>query len=99
MPTFKEAGLPEFQYDAWFGILAPAATPRPIVVKVSEAVGEVHPGLITPDDVDILDGTRRRTSLREVYEYEPDWGSLGPDLRAEVEAHMHPPGSEPPPTD
>ena len=24
VPTFTEAGLPEFQYDAWFGILAPA---------------------------------------------------------------------------
>src|SRR6185295_9162525 len=27
IPTFKEAGLPDYQYDAWFGILAPAATP------------------------------------------------------------------------
>jgi tripartite-type tricarboxylate transporter receptor subunit TctC len=35
------AGLPEFEYDAWFGILAPAATPKPIVAKVSEAVAEV----------------------------------------------------------
>jgi tripartite-type tricarboxylate transporter receptor subunit TctC len=41
VPTFREAGLPEFQYDAWFGILAPAATPKPIVVKVSEAVAAV----------------------------------------------------------
>jgi tripartite-type tricarboxylate transporter receptor subunit TctC len=38
VPTFKEAGLPEFEYDAWFGILAPAATPKPIIAKVSEAV-------------------------------------------------------------
>jgi glutamate synthase domain-containing protein 2 len=68
------------------------------LLKVSEAVGEVHPGLITPDDVDILDGTRRRTSLREVYGYEPDWGSLGPGLRAEVDALMQPPGSESSPT-
>ena len=28
IPTFKEAGVPEFQYDAWFGVLAPAATPK-----------------------------------------------------------------------
>ncbi len=41
VPTFAEAGLPEFQYDAWFGILAPAATPKPIVAKVSEAVAAV----------------------------------------------------------
>ena len=26
------------------------------LLKVSEAVGVVHPALITPDDVDILDG-------------------------------------------
>jgi tripartite-type tricarboxylate transporter receptor subunit TctC len=41
VPTFKEAGLPEFEYDAWFGILAPAATPKPIIAKVSEAVAAV----------------------------------------------------------
>ena len=34
VPTFAEAGLPEFQYDAWFGVMAPAATPKPIVAKV-----------------------------------------------------------------
>ncbi len=33
VPTFKEAGLPEFQYDSWFGILAPAGTPQAIVAK------------------------------------------------------------------
>ena len=41
VPTFSEAGLPEFQYDAWFGIMAPAATPKPIVAKVSEAIAAV----------------------------------------------------------
>ena len=41
VPTFAEAGLPEFQYDAWFGIMAPAATPKPIVAKVSEAIAAV----------------------------------------------------------
>ena len=33
-----------------------------------------HPGLITADDIDILDGVRGPRSLREVYGYEPDWG-------------------------
>ena len=41
VPTFAEAGLPEFQYDAWFGIMAPAATPKPIVAKVAEAIAAV----------------------------------------------------------
>ena len=41
VPTFAEAGLPEFQYDAWFGIMAPAATPKPLVAKVAEAIAAV----------------------------------------------------------
>ena len=27
IPTLAEAGLPNFDYDAWFGVLVPAATP------------------------------------------------------------------------
>ena len=69
------------------------------LVKVSEAVGVDHPGLITPDDIDLLDGTRQRTSLGEAYGYEPGWGCLGPGLRAEIQELMNPPGSEAPPTE
>jgi tripartite-type tricarboxylate transporter receptor subunit TctC len=35
VPTFAEAGLPNFEATNWFGILAPAATPRDIVNKLS----------------------------------------------------------------
>lgn len=69
------------------------------LLKVSEAVGVVHPGLIGPDDVDLLDGTRDRTGLRESYGYEPGWGLLGESLRREVEALMQVPEPESPPTD
>ena len=41
IPTFKEAGVPDFQYDSWFGILAPAATPKAIVAKVSQDIAQV----------------------------------------------------------
>jgi tripartite-type tricarboxylate transporter receptor subunit TctC len=41
VPTFKEAGLPEFNYDAWFGIMAPAGTPQAIVDKVGADIAEV----------------------------------------------------------
>ena len=34
VPTFTEAGLP-FVYDSWFGVLAPAAVPRPIIEKLN----------------------------------------------------------------
>jgi tripartite-type tricarboxylate transporter receptor subunit TctC len=38
VPTFKEAGFPEYEYDAWFGVLAPAGVPKPIVDKVSKDI-------------------------------------------------------------
>lgn len=33
--TFAEAGLPGFQVQGWFGIAAPARTPRPIVDRIA----------------------------------------------------------------
>jgi tripartite-type tricarboxylate transporter receptor subunit TctC len=41
VPTFKEAGLPEFEYDSWFGILAPAGVPKAIVAKASQEIAQV----------------------------------------------------------
>jgi len=35
VPTFTQEGLP-FVYDSWFGLLAPAGVPRPILDKVSQ---------------------------------------------------------------
>lgn len=41
VPTFAEAGMPEFEYDAWFGIMAPASTPVAIRNKVSQDVATI----------------------------------------------------------
>jgi tripartite-type tricarboxylate transporter receptor subunit TctC len=41
VPSFKEAGVPEYEYDAWFGLLAPANTPREILEKISGDIAEV----------------------------------------------------------
>jgi glutamate synthase domain-containing protein 2 len=49
-------------------------TLRRDLLKVAEACGVEHPGLITTDDVEILTGRTAATTLREVYEYEPGWG-------------------------
>lgn len=38
VPTIAEAGLPEYEATAWFGLLAPAGTPRPVVDKIQAAV-------------------------------------------------------------
>ncbi|HET7305740.1 MAG TPA: FMN-binding glutamate synthase family protein [Segeticoccus sp.] len=49
-------------------------TLRRDLVKVSEATGVYHPGLVTTDDIELVDGTRSGRTLREVYGYEPGWG-------------------------
>lgn len=35
VPTVAEAALPGFDYDGWFGLLAPGATPRAIINKIN----------------------------------------------------------------
>jgi glutamate synthase domain-containing protein 2 len=49
-------------------------TVRRDLLKVSEACGVEHPGLITADDVEILDGRTDATPLADVYGYRPGWG-------------------------
>lgn len=34
MPTFAEAGLPNFEAGSWYGVLAPAGTPKEVVTKL-----------------------------------------------------------------
>jgi tripartite-type tricarboxylate transporter receptor subunit TctC len=40
VPTFAEAGMPAFEYDAWFGVLAAAGTARDILDKASADILE-----------------------------------------------------------
>ena len=35
LPTVAEAGVPGFEVNSWYGVLAPAGTPRDIVVKLN----------------------------------------------------------------
>ena len=41
VPTIDEAALPGFEYDGWFGVLAPSRTPRAIVDLISREVGRI----------------------------------------------------------
>ena len=46
VPTMVEAGLPGFEATAWFGVLVPAATPRPIVERLN---GEINRIIKSPE--------------------------------------------------
>ncbi|MBN9473846.1 MAG: LacI family transcriptional regulator [Bordetella sp. SCN 67-23] len=37
-PTVAESGLPGFQYDFWYGLVAPAATPKPIIDRLASDI-------------------------------------------------------------
>jgi tripartite-type tricarboxylate transporter receptor subunit TctC len=37
VPTVKESGFPDFVVNGWYGILAPAGTPKPVVDKLNKA--------------------------------------------------------------
>ena len=69
VPTFAEAGLPGYDYKGWFGILAPAGTPKEIVNKMSAELTKIlrtadmkekllnqgmDPLMLTPDEVSAL---------------------------------------------
>jgi len=36
VPTAREAGLADFQVDPWYGLMAPAATPAPVVARLNQ---------------------------------------------------------------
>jgi tripartite-type tricarboxylate transporter receptor subunit TctC len=38
LPTFKEAGLPNFEIAVWHGMYAPKGTPKPVVDKLNAAL-------------------------------------------------------------
>lgn len=41
IPTIAESGVPGYDASLWFAIVAPAATPRPIIQKLSAEINEI----------------------------------------------------------
>ena len=48
VPTVAESGVPGYEPAYWYGVFVPAATPKDIVGKLADAVGE---SLQSPDVV------------------------------------------------
>jgi tripartite-type tricarboxylate transporter receptor subunit TctC len=51
LPTMQEAGVPGFEITQWYGLLAPAKTPRPVVDKLNKEIARI---LHQPDVKDKL---------------------------------------------
>ncbi|MGZ8212565.1 MAG: tripartite tricarboxylate transporter substrate binding protein [Burkholderiales bacterium] len=41
VPTIAEAGLPGFEYQGWYGMLAPGKTPRKIIKQLADEVARI----------------------------------------------------------
>ncbi|WP_170149553.1 Bug family tripartite tricarboxylate transporter substrate binding protein [Rhodoplanes roseus] len=87
IPTFAEAGYPDFSVTSWIGMLAPAKTPKPIIdrlnkelntilqsdeIKSALARSNIQPGGGTPDEF-------RRQIQTEIAE----WKDLAPKIGIE----------------
>lgn len=46
LPTVEESGIPDFNVDIWYGLVAPAKTPQAIIKKISDDLARV---LTDPD--------------------------------------------------
>ena len=51
VPTVAEMGVPGFQVVNWYGMVAPAETPKEIITKVNKEIGRI---LQTSDVIDVL---------------------------------------------
>ena len=70
VPTSKEAGLPEFQAQAWNALFAPKGTPQPIIDKLANALDKA------------LDDETTRKRLLELGSVLPDQAGRGPQALA-----------------
>ncbi len=80
VPTCAEAGLPNFDVTTWYGVLAPAGTPRPIIDRLNAEIRRV---MSAPDLQErfAATGTEPRTSTPEEFadyirEETAKWGKV-----------------------
>ena len=52
MPSLAESGLPGYEFDSWFGLLGPAATPVAAANRINDAMGRL---LLDPIILERLD--------------------------------------------
>jgi tripartite-type tricarboxylate transporter receptor subunit TctC len=74
LPTMAQAGVPGYEVAGWYGVVAPAKTPRPVIVRLNQ---EMVRALKMPDVAEKLaaDGSEPVGSTPEAF---------GAHIRAEV---------------
>jgi tripartite-type tricarboxylate transporter receptor subunit TctC len=60
VPSIAEAGLPGYESTQWFGILAPAGTPRPIIERLNQEIVRIMHGYrerLSGEGLEVVAGT------------------------------------------
>ncbi len=73
VPTIAESGYPGYSFSSWFGILAPAATPKPVIARLQ---AEVAKALKDPN-------VQERLADYVIFGSSPD--EFGSFIKAEIE--------------
>jgi tripartite-type tricarboxylate transporter receptor subunit TctC len=65
LPTISDAGVPGYEFVSWYGVLAPAATPADVLVKLNAAMNETMQSSdvterVHSEDMDVIDRTPRQ---------------------------------------
>ncbi len=89
LPTVDEAGVPGYQVSVWFGVVAPAATPKDVVARLNAEINRI---LALPDvkerfgqsGIDIVGGTPEQFD-RHIREQVATWGKVVKDANIKVD--------------
>lgn len=80
VPTLQESGYPDFDVTSWFGLVAPAGTPEPIINKIHAAVEEAlkNPKVIKQlDSLGVITKDLTPAQFGEMIESETKkWGAV-----------------------
>ena len=69
LPTMAESGFPGFNMTAWFGLMAPAGTPAPIVSRIAEVLSKGLQSVEVRDRIAAIGAEAGRMSPAEFGRY------------------------------
>jgi tripartite-type tricarboxylate transporter receptor subunit TctC len=80
MPTVAESGLPGYDLTAWYGLVVPAGTPKPIIKKLSDTVQAITASASFKERVESMSGITKGSSPEEFAKFikseHPKWKKL-----------------------
>ena len=89
IPTVDEAGVPGFQVQVWFGLVAPAATPKDVVAKLNTEINRILAladvkERFTQGGIDIVGGTSEVFD-KQIREQVATWGRVVKDANIKAD--------------